>query len=141
MAETAGAFWSTTSHLADERVRRFDVPFRTAHQIVASLVRDSLAAGHTPAGVDPAVLARAARQLGVDVTLTAAELRQALDAHFVKSRTSEGTPNPRHVRAHAAEVRAAIDAHARWHADTSGSAARAIDALVARARVLAGAGQ
>ena len=34
MAETAGAFWSTTSHLADELVRRFDLPFRMAHQIV-----------------------------------------------------------------------------------------------------------
>ena len=30
MAERAAAFWSTTSHLADELVRRFDFPFRTA---------------------------------------------------------------------------------------------------------------
>src|SRR5205085_2115867 len=70
MAETAGAFWSTTSHLADELVRRSDLPFRMAHQIVATFVRESLAAGHTPASVDAAVLARAARTAGVDVRLT-----------------------------------------------------------------------
>jgi len=139
MAETAGAFWSTTSHLADELVRRFDLPFRLAHQIVATFVRDSLAAGHTPASVDAAALTRAARDAGVDVRLTVDELRTALDArHFVESRASEGSPNPRHVRAHAALVRAAVEAHTRWHADTSQRAARAIETLVERARALAG---
>jgi argininosuccinate lyase len=138
MAETAGAFWSTTSHLADELVRRFDLPFRMAHQIVATFVRDSLAAGHTPASVDPAMLARAAREAGVDVGLTVDELRRALDArHFVESRESEGSPNPRHVRAHAALVRAGVDTHTRWHAETSRRAARAVETLVERARELA----
>jgi argininosuccinate lyase len=139
MAETAGAFWSTTSHLADELVRRFDLPFRMAHQIVATFVRDSLAAGHTPVSVDPAMLARAAREAGVDVSLTVDELRRALDARcFVESRESEGSPNPHHVRAHAAVVRADVDTHTRWHGETSQRAAHAVETLVERARELAG---
>ena len=43
MAEKAGAFWSTASHLADELVRRHDLPFRAAHHVVARFVRDAIA--------------------------------------------------------------------------------------------------
>jgi argininosuccinate lyase len=64
MAAKAGAFWSTTSHLADELVRRYDLSFRDAHQIVGRFVRDAIAAGQTPATVDAALLARAAREAG-----------------------------------------------------------------------------
>jgi argininosuccinate lyase len=119
-------------------VRRFDLPFRTAHQIVAAFVRDSLAEDHTPATVDPSLLTRAARAAGVDVRLTVDELRRALDArHFVESRASEGSPSPHHVRSHAAQARAAVDEHARWHAEASARATAAIEALMARARLLA----
>lgn len=141
MAAKAGAFWSTTSHLADEIVRRFDLPFRAAHQIVGRFVRDSIAAGHTPATVDVALLAQAARDAGrPEVALTASELRQALDAgHFVRSRESEGSVNPRHVREHVAQLTEIIDFHARWHRETAGSVTTAIAALMDRARRLASA--
>ena len=81
MAAKAGAFWSTTSHLADELVRRYDLSFRDAHQIVGRFVRDAIAAGQTPATVDAALLARAAREAGrPEVALDTAEVQQALDA-------------------------------------------------------------
>jgi argininosuccinate lyase len=142
MAARAGAFWSTTSHLADELVRRFDLPFRAAHQIVGRFVRDSIAAGHTPDTVDPALLARSAREAGrPEVVLGAAELRRALDAqHFVVSCASEGSVNPRHVREHIALLGRAVDDHERWHDVTATRVAAAIAALLARARELAAAG-
>ena len=81
MAAKAGAFWSTTSHLADELVRRYDLSFRDAHQIVGRFVRDAIAAGQTPATVDAALLARAAREAGrPEVALDTAAVQQALDA-------------------------------------------------------------
>src|SRR5205814_1567063 len=51
MAANADAYWSTTSHLADELVRRHDISFRSAHQIVALFVRRALQAGQTPGTV------------------------------------------------------------------------------------------
>jgi len=141
MASKAGAFWSTTSHLADELVRRHDLSFRDAHQIVGRFVRDAIASGQTPASVDAALLARAAREAGrPEVTLDTPAVRQALDAtSFLHTRASEGSVNPRHVRQHIEEVTRAVETHARWHRETAGRIAAAIAALQARARALAGA--
>jgi argininosuccinate lyase len=140
MAESAGAFWSTTSHLADELVRRFDLSFRDAHQIVGRFVRDAIAAGQTPDTVDAALLDRAAREARrPHVSVSTAELREALDArHFLVTRASEGSVNPVHARAHIATVTRAVDEHERWHRDTHDRVSGAITALIARARELAG---
>jgi argininosuccinate lyase len=139
MAAKAGAFWSTTSHLADELVRRHDLSFRDAHQVVGRFVRDAIAAGQTPTTVDAALLAAAAREAGhAEVSLTTAEVRQALDAAaFLESRVSEGSVNPRHVRAHIRDLARAVDAHFRSHADTTARVSAALAGLDARARELA----
>jgi hypothetical protein len=65
-------------------------------------------------------LVRALREVaGLDVPVSAAELRRLLEArHFVETRVTEGSVNPREVLAHVA---------------------RAVEALVARARTLAAA--
>jgi len=139
MAAKAGAFWSTTSHLADELVRRHDLSFREAHQIVGRFVRDAIAAGQTPASADAALLARAAREAGrPEATLAQSEVEEALDAtRFLETRTSEGSVNPRHVREHVAGVARAVEGHARWHRETHERVATALGALDARARALA----
>ncbi|MHB1219746.1 MAG: argininosuccinate lyase [Alphaproteobacteria bacterium] len=128
MAANAGAFWSTTSHLADELVRRFDLSFRAAHHVVGRFVKDSIDAGRTPPTATAASLAEAARATGADkVALTDAELRDILDAkRFVETRVTEGSVNPAHVRAHADEVEKAVAGHADWH---KGAASRVADAL------------
>jgi len=138
MAAKAGAFWSTTSHLADELVRRFDLSFRDAHQIVGRFVRDAIAAGQTPETVDATLLQRAAREAGrPEVSLASAEVQRALDArNFLLTRASEGSVNPAHVRAHIAQVRRAVGDHARWHGEATQRASGAIAALIARAREL-----
>jgi argininosuccinate lyase len=142
MAAKAGAFWSTTSHLADELVRRHDLPFRTAHHVVARFVRDAVARHHGPADAPPELLAQALREVaGLDIGFSATELRRLLDpGHFVESRVTEGSVNPREVLAHVAQTERALTAHAQWHADRAAQVGGAVDGLVARARTLAAGG-
>lgn len=142
MAAAAGAFWSTTSHLADEIVRRYDLSFRDAHQIVGRFVRDAIAAGQTPSTADAGLLAKSARDAGhPEVALTATEVQDALDAEsFLHSRASIGSVKPDHVRAHVADVARAVDAHDRWRADAAERVTGALDAMYARAREIAGGG-
>jgi len=139
MAEKAGAFWSTTSHLADELVRRYDLPFRAAHHVVGRFVREALAAGQGPGDVEAAALARAGREMaGADIDLSDAELRAALDArHFLETRTSEGSVNPVQVRAHRAALAASFEAHAKWLAEKTSLVSGAIEHLLGHARALA----
>ena len=139
MAPRAGVFWSTASHLADELVRRHDLPFRTAHHVVARVVREAIARGQGPADAAPELLTQALRELaGIDAAMSAAELRQTLDPrHFVESRVTEGSVNPRHVLAHVIEAEAALAAHASQHADRVARVERATAALCERARALA----
>jgi argininosuccinate lyase len=139
MAAKAAAFWSTASHLADELVRRHDLPFRTAHHVVARFVRDAIRHGQGPANAAPELLEAALRELaGVDVTVGAADVRRLLDArHFVETRVTEGSVNPREVLAHVTRLEAAIGSHTDWHADRTARADRAIAGLLERARALA----
>ena len=139
MATKAGAFWSTASHLADELVRRHDLPFRTAHHVVARFVRDAVTRRQGPADAAPELLALALREVaGLDVAFSEAELRGLLDPRrFVETRVTEGSVNPREVLAHVAQTERALTAHAQWHADRAAHVGRAVEGLVARARALA----
>jgi argininosuccinate lyase len=142
MAANAGAFWSTASHLADELVRRFDLPFRTAHQVVGRFVRDAIGAGHTPANVPGSLLDAAAQAVSAgSAVLSDDDIREILDARrFVETRVTEGSVNPEAVRWHARQLSAALDEHIAWHEVARGRVATAIAGLVTRARELAGAG-
>ena len=139
MGEAAGAFWSTTSHLADELVRRYDLPFRAAHHVVGRLVRDSIAAGRTPGDVRAEDLAKAGKEMaGIETDMSTEELRDALDARaFLTSRRTEGSVDPNETRKHCAALGKALASHrSRWTSRKE-SADRAIDALLQRARELA----
>jgi argininosuccinate lyase len=142
MAAKAGAFWSTASHLADELVRRHDLPFRTAHHVVARFVRDAVGRHQGPADAAPELLTQALREVAdLDVAVSAAELRRLLDArHFVETRVTEGSVNPREVLAHVAHAELALAAHAGWCAERVAHVGRAVEGLVARARGLATGG-
>jgi argininosuccinate lyase len=113
MADSAGAYWSTTSHLADELVRRYDVSFRSAHHIIGRFVRDSIAAGKTPADVDANDLFQAGQEMaGIKLDMSTLELREALDAHaFLHSRVSIGSVNPSETNAHAECLRESLKKH------------------------------
>ncbi|MDA7949151.1 MAG: argininosuccinate lyase [Hyphomicrobiaceae bacterium] len=139
MAEAAGAFWSTTSHLADEIVRRYDLPFRAAHHVVGRFVRDSIAAGRTPGDVRTEDLVKAGKEMaGIEVDMSSEDLREALDARaFLTSRCTEGSVDPKETRKHCAGLGKALASHrAQWAAQKEHTD-RAIDTLLQRARELA----
>ena len=140
MAEAAGAFWSTTSHLADELVRRHDLPFRVAHHIVGRFVRDSINAGRAPATVRAEDLAKAAREMaGVTIDISVKDLRKSLDARaFLTSRATDGSVHPRETRAHQKVLLKALIEHQRDWQNRRRQVDSAIAALLARARDLAG---
>jgi len=139
MREKAGAFWSTASNLADELVRRFDLPFRTAHQVVGRFVRASIQAGHHPNTASVDLFRATAREItGRDLPMEAPALREALDpGHFVATRVTEGSVNPRRVLEHLAVLDAEVAGHADWQSQKIAAARQAIESLTHRARTLA----
>jgi len=139
MAEAAGAFWSTTSHLADELVRRYDLPFRAAHHVVGRFVRDALAAGHTPADVRAAALPKAGHEMAdTKIDLSTEALRGILDApSFLTSRATEGSVHPGETRTHCGLLATALDDHRAQWSGRRHQTSRAIAGLLDRARALA----
>lgn len=106
MAANADAFWSTTSHLADELVRRHGLTFRVAHQIVGLFVRLAIEAGQTPQAVTADLLSAAGLEVAaLRIDMDDAELRLILDGrHFINTRISEGSVAPAEVRKHIAAL-------------------------------------
>ncbi|MBM10222.1 MAG: argininosuccinate lyase [Magnetovibrio sp.] len=139
MARAAGAFWSTTSHLADELVRRYDLPFRVAHHIVGRFVRDSINDGKTPADVRAEDLAKAGREMAeIEIDLSVEDLRAILDAReFLSSRASEGSVNPRETRIHHQRLSAALKKHKDDWGNIHRHTKKAIETLLVRANELA----
>lgn len=139
MAEAAGAFWSTTSHLADEIVRRYDLSFRAAHHVVGRFVRDSIAAGLTPASARAEDLAKAGRDMAdSDINLSADDLREILDARaFLTSRASVGSVHPDETRAHQARLATRLADHRAWQNAKRTKTEQAVSDLLKRTRALA----
>jgi argininosuccinate lyase len=138
MAEAAGAFWSTTSHLADEIVRRYDLPFRAAHHVVGRFVRDSIASGLTPADVRAEDLTRAGLEMAaMEINISDEDLRDILDARaFLTSRTTEGSVHPDETRVHNSALVEALNGHRMEWKERQGLVDDAITALIVRARAL-----
>ncbi|MDF2766615.1 MAG: argininosuccinate lyase [Rhodospirillales bacterium] len=142
MAANADAYWSTTSHLADELVRMHDISFRSAHQIVAVFVRRAIEAGLTPRTVQAKHLAHAAHEsAGITTTFSDDKLRETLDGrHFVETRRSEGSVAPDQVRRHAAALRAELSERRRLFVSLQNSIESAVAQLLGIARTLAQSG-
>jgi argininosuccinate lyase len=140
MASFAAAFWSTTSHLADELVRRYDLPFRITHQIVGRFVRDAVNAGESPSQVSSKLLVDAARDIaGITVAMSDFDLRDLLDARrFVETRTSEGSVSPSEVRRHVRLARIELEKQRAVVSERARTARAAIDRLLSTARAIAG---
>jgi argininosuccinate lyase len=101
-AELAGAYWSGTSDLAAVVVRERGLPWRTAHQIVATLVRIAIEDGIKPDDVTSEYLDRAAVKYpdyGKPLALSTGVIQDAMDPHqMVNRRTLIGGPAPIRVR-------------------------------------------
>ncbi len=117
LLERARASFANVTELADLLVREAGLPFRTAHGVVAALVKAAEARGiRDVRDVDPGMVEEAAQKvLGRPLGVPAEKLRLALDpVHFVAVRTVRGGVAPAEVRRMLAEREARAAAMAGW---------------------------
>lgn len=100
LANATNMNWICATDIADLIVLEKGLPFRTAHQIVAILVRIGIERGLTQSGVTGELVDEAAIEyMGKPLNLSAAGLRSALNpAECVKARTLTGGPAPERVQ-------------------------------------------
>ena len=93
-------FWALATDLAGAMVRERRLPWRTAHQITAILVRMALEQNKKPSDVDSAFVDLAAREyMGQPINLGDENIRQMLDPlRAVKARTLVGGTAPAEVQ-------------------------------------------
>lgn len=104
--------WLCATDIADLIVLEKGLPFRTAHQIVAILVRIGISRGLTQTDVTSALVDEAATEyMGTPLGLAEASIRSALNpAECVKARTLTGGPAPERVAEDIDRARALCDA-------------------------------
>jgi argininosuccinate lyase len=92
-------FWALATDLAGVMVREAHLPWRTAHQITAILVRTAMEQGKRVSDVDSAFVDHAAREyIGAPLNLSNDAIREALDPlRAVKARTLFGGTAPAEV--------------------------------------------
>lgn len=99
--------WICATDIADLIVLERGLPFRTAHQIVAILVRLGIERGLSQTGVTSALVDEAAMEyMGNSLALPEESIRRALDPmECVKARTLTGGPAPERVEEDIARAR------------------------------------
>jgi len=107
LANATGLNWICATDIADAIVLDKGLPFRTAHQIVAILVRLGISRGLTQADVTSALVDEAAIEyMGKPLGLSEESLRQALTPiECIKARTLTGGPAPERVEEDIARAR------------------------------------
>jgi argininosuccinate lyase len=98
MYETAELGFSTATELANELVRRFNLPFRVAHRIVGRVVKEAVDKGLTPHEIAPQMLEEAARREGVTIKVDEQFIRDCLKPEVCIMRCKVvGGPSPKSV--------------------------------------------
>jgi argininosuccinate lyase len=132
-------FWALATDLAGAIVRERNLPWRTAHQITAILVRKALEQGKKPLDIDSEFLDLAACEyLGKPIDLGNQRLHEVLDPlRAVKARTLIGGTAPTEVKRQIETCWARLrkDTEALAHkkqklADAATRLERAIDAII-----------
>lgn len=100
MRHRAGSNWAQITDLAGALVQHAKMDWRTAHQVVALLVRNSIEAGRAPKGLTKSDLECAATEHGVSVAgLSDTAFKASLDPlTFVERRGLIGGPAPTAVQ-------------------------------------------
>ncbi len=88
--------FSTTTELANVLVKKYNVPFRTSHKIVGSLVKTLLDKEMTLADLTPEVLQKAAKDsAGLTLKVKLEDIKESVDPKkFVESHKAKGGPAP-----------------------------------------------
>ncbi len=92
--------FTTSTELANMLVRKYAVPFRTAHRVVGSLVRDLVEKKLSPSDLTPDMIKSASSHVtGSPVTMTDEDIRSCVDPkRFVEIHRVRGGPSPTEVR-------------------------------------------
>ncbi|MEM2994855.1 MAG: argininosuccinate lyase [Candidatus Bathyarchaeia archaeon] len=92
--------FSTSTELVNVLVRKYNVPFRTAHKIVGALVRQLIQQKLSLADATPEMLRETAKKTAnLTLTISAEDLKTALDYNsFLKSHKVRGGPAPAEVK-------------------------------------------
>jgi argininosuccinate lyase len=130
----------TAADVADVLALSGALDYRSAHKVVGRAVRDLVEAGEQQSALTPERLAAAAEAVtGSAVELDEATLRDALDpAACAAARRQAGSSSAEAMDAMLASVEATLAEGAAWSENAQARERAAEDALLARARELAG---
>ena len=119
LAARAAEGFTTATELADTLVRQAHLSFRTAHRVVAQLVRYALARKLAPRDIHATHLDAAAQQvLGRALGLSDEVVHAALNArHFVATRAVLGGPAPQAMSVFIARQTEQLEQDAAWQKD------------------------
>jgi argininosuccinate lyase len=140
LARAAREGFTAAADVADVLAQEAGLDYRTAHRVVGRAVRDLVAEGLSPDDLTPERLARAGEEAaGRRVAISGASLAGALDpAAAAASRPQRGSSAAGEVAAMIAGARAEVAAGRRVSDEARAAAAAAREALLERARALAG---
>jgi argininosuccinate lyase len=137
-ATRLAAGFAIATDLAEVITLQTGLDFRTAHRIVARMVRTAITAGRSARDLTTDDLDAAARAiLHRPLQLSQAVFAQALDpATAIAARQVSGGAAPEMLAAMLSECRTALAAHTTWHQQATTHAHEAEQALIRRAREL-----
>ena len=92
--------FSTSTELANTLVRKYKVPFRTAHKIVGSLIRTLIEHKLSFSDVTPELLQKVMQDsLGLSLEINVEDIHESIDPlKFVESHNARGGPSPTEVK-------------------------------------------
>jgi argininosuccinate lyase len=116
LAARAGDSFTTSTELADTLVRAYGLPFRTAHGITSTVVKQAVAAGIDAGGITGELVEAAAQSvLGHPIGIDETTLHAALDPwSFVRARSIPGGPAPEAMRRSLATIEDRLAGDQAW---------------------------
>jgi len=90
----------TSTELANMLVRKYKVPFRTAHKIVGGLVKELIGGEKSLTDTTPELLMKVSKRfLKTPLNVKAEEIREAIEpSSFIESHKARGGPSPKEVK-------------------------------------------
>lgn len=123
--------FATVTELADTLVRTDRLSFRSSHRIVSRVVQKAVQSGLRADQISLELVNESARDtIGRELTLTAEELRLALDpVHFVQIRSLPGGPAPDEIKRAIEQRRTTLQADQNWLSNEKQVCQTAMDRL------------
>lgn len=130
--------WVTTNRLGNVLLTRHGMSYRTAHGVVARLVKNAMDNGVKRADITTSMLYSAANEMGVaSISMTQAELTGALDhAEFIRTSRSLGGVGPDQVERMLEKAKVQNSQNTNWIDDMKDALNKANIMLEAAARAL-----